>query len=418
MSRLLRFYLDRAPIDSLPNGLCEEMKEHYLIDDDDQTISFSGIVMTSTGVSVFLPRNSPIPPQNSLIGYRYASLLMKGLKRYTHDKALHKINSEGDGVLGGSRFSVIFDLLEDYTTYGLYAQRFRESVMNTGKPDWRRTVASQVAFVGDSGPIYLDVYGSRLRSVSNCEVARIHAFVVRELDQAYSWVITGSDVSIADAVADIPLPIESKESMIRVLEKELSVIYSEREIRLIGLLIDYIRNTHGKKTSKEIIGLRYFHGMWEKMLNSTLKWVFPVNSLLAIPAYRFADGSLRPAASKAQQTDTVMKSLDGNRFVVVDAKYYGAKGFKSAPGWGDIVKQFFYAKALGSYSKGADVDNAFVFPGSGPLRSIHMQERKSLQVLDLDYPSIRCTYIEPMELLECYVSGRKLEKLSAELMDI
>ena len=418
MTSHLHFYTDRALVDSLPSDLSDEMKSHYLIRRDDQRVSFSGMIMTGDGISIFLPRNSPIPQANSVTGYRYASLLMKGLKRYTRDKALNKIDSDGDGSIGGAKLAVIVDLLEDYCTYGIYTRRLREKVTNMGKPDWRKTVASQAALIGSSGPIYLNVCGSRYRSFSNCEVAKIHAFVVRELDETYSWIITGSDISISDAAAIIPPPVQDNNLMIRALENELSLVYSDREIRLINLLIDYIRNTRGHNSSSEVIGLSHFHTMWERMINSTLDWVVTINDQLSIPTYRFEDETLYPASMKRQRTDTVMHNKSTNQYVVIDAKYYGAQGLNSAPGWSDIVKQFYYAKAIKILAKGAEVDNAFIFPGSGPLKSVHMQSIKSKKIQDDEYPPIKCFYVPPMELLEYYVSGRIYKDFSNRLMSI
>ncbi|WP_276669284.1 LlaJI family restriction endonuclease [Thalassolituus oleivorans] len=283
---------------------------------------------------------------------------------------------------------------------------------------YRQTIASQAALIGASGPIYLNVCGSRYRSFSNCEVAKIHAFVVRELDETYSWIITGSDISISDAAAIIPPPVQDNNLMIRALENELSLVYSDREIRLINLLIDYIRNTRGHNSSSEVIGLSHFHTMWERMVHSTLKSVVHVNNQLSIPTYRFKDETLHPAPTKGQRTDTVIHNESTNRYVVIDAKYYGAKDLSSAPGWSDIVKQFFYAKALKIFTEGAEVDNVFVFPGDGPLKSVHMQNRQSMETQDDKYPPIKCFYIQPMDLLEYYVSGRIYKDFSNRLMSI
>jgi len=128
---------------------------------------------------------------------------------------------------------------------------------------------------------------------------------------------------------------------------------------------------------------------------------------------------MKPATSKAQRTDTVLKAPQYNSFVVIDAKYYGASDVQSAPGWGDIVKLFFYAKALKVYAQNAEVGNAFVFPESGPFHSVHMIERgEKGAILDEDYPPIRCFYLDPMELIECYTTGQKLIELSRSLMSL
>lgn len=414
MSRLPDFYLDRQSVASLPDELVEELRGYGLIKADENVVSFSGVLFGCSGVSVFFPRNTDTGTIESSEKLRYSSLLMKGIRRYLEDTS--NDNLGGDGAFGGLALQLIMSLLEDYCAYGLYSQRLRETVKNTGKPDWKKTIASEAAFSGAGRPVYLDIWGARRRYVSDCPVARIHADVIRELDQSFSWVITGSSESLGTGLEAIPPFYTDVDTKISLLKRELNKVYSERDIRLINLLIKYINHSNDKQLG-QLMGLRHFHHMWEKMLDSSLKWVFPVNKLLAVPAYRYTDGSLIPAASKAQRTDTVLKSPDEKKFVVVDAKYYGAQAIGSAPGWGDIVKQFFYAKALRVYSGDAVIGNAFVFPGDGPLKTVHMVDRGDRAVqLDSDYPPINCFYVNPIELIEHYVSSRKLAKLSDDLM--
>lgn len=416
MSSPINFYYDRQEVSSLPSELSQELKRHYLIRPDDRSVTFTGMVIRESGINIFLPRNTSVDVSRRDISFRYASLLMKSLKVYLKSRKRKELDNGSEGCIGGTRFNIITSLLEDYCTYGLYSQRYREKVINSGKPDWRRTISSSTTYLGSSGPVYLNIYGIRQRYISNCKVARIHADVIRDLDQSYSWIITGSSIPIAKDIENIPSFVAEKNIKINILENELRFVYAERQIRLISFLIQYLKNTHSR-SSTDLIGLRHFHYMWESMLDSSLKWVFPVNKLLAIPAYRFKDGLLVSAASKGQRTDTVLKSPDNRRFVVIDAKYYGAKDVINSPGWGDIVKQFFYAKALKIYAEGAEVDNAFIFPGDGPIRTVHMQDRDSEELLlDQDYPPIKCFYIEPMFLIEHYVSGKKLKILSNQLM--
>ncbi|MGF1885753.1 LlaJI family restriction endonuclease [Photobacterium profundum] len=372
--------------------------------------------MAEDGAHVFLPRNAELPEKGSRTGYRVASSLMKAIRRYSEDRSSkqHALD-EGDGSIGSRRLGLISDLLEDYCNNGLYSRRLSERVMNTGKPDWRRTISRQVPFPGKGGPVYLDVHGTRRRYVSDCEIARIHAAVIRELDSAYGWMVTGSETSIALDILNVPRPKGKVAAQLRAIDSELVSVFSERDIRLLKLLGEYLRCEHGREASSAVIGMRHFHGMWEHMLDKSLLWNFPVNKLLSVPAYRFDDGSIKVAASKGQRTDTVLRLPDSNSFAVVDAKYYGAQGLGSAPGWPDLVKQFFYAKALQVYCPEALVSNAFVFPGKGPLKSAHMLNRSTKQTEDTSYPPIKCLYLDPTDLVEHYISGKKLHIFSKEL---
>lgn len=416
MAEVPAFYTDRQQVSSLPLDVTHEFKKHRVLKKDEHVVQFTGFVLGKDRLHVFLPRNTTPESQTDKQRLRYASILMRGIRRYLNERPIIETDDGGDGDIGAFQLLLVTDLLEDFCTNGIYSKRYREHVKNTGKFNWKRTISSQTAFVGETGPVYLDLDGSRHRYISDCAVARIHAQIIRSLDQSYSWIITGTDAEISGELSHIPDSLMEVDAQILALESELLSVYAERDIRLIHLMIRYLKNARGDESDR-LIGMRHFHHMWEKMLDSSLKWVFPVNQLLSIPAYRFNDGALKQAASKAQRTDTVLKDPRSNKFVVIDAKYYGASDVQSAPGWGDIVKQFFYAKALNVYAQNAEVGNAFVFPGSGPLHSVHMIERgKTGGVLDEDYPPIRCFYVDPMELIECYVNGSKLDRFSTSLL--
>lgn len=416
MSKAPVFYTDRQQISSLPFDIRNELEKHQVLKQGEHVVQFTGFVLGKDKLHVFLPRNTVLRTQTDRQKFRNASLLMRGIRRYLNERSSIETDDGGDGEVGAFQLNLVTDLLEDFCTNGIYSKRFREQVKNAGKFNWKRTISSQTAFIGESGPVYLDIDGTRHRYISDCVVARIHAQIIRNLDQSYGWIITGTDAKISGELTYIPDSFMEVEAQISALEKELFNVYAERDIRLIHLMIRYLKSTRGVE-SGSLIGLRNFHHMWEKMLDSSLKWVFPVNQLLAIPAYRFIDGTLKKAAAKAQRTDTVLKDPHSNNFVVIDAKYYGANDVQSAPGWGDIVKQFFYAKALKIYAQTAEVGNAFVFPGNGPLHSIHMTERgPEGATIDEDYPPIKCFYLDPMELIKCYANGSKLESYSASLL--
>lgn len=110
-----------------------------------------------------------------------------------------------------------------------------------------------------------------------------------------------------------------------------------------------------------------------------------------------------------------------NRFAVVDAKYYEASSPAYAPGWSDLVKQFFYHDAISILEgKHASVSNHFIFPGRGKqLKAAHVAEREkkieSRQDCLQEYSTIYCHYQDPIELIEAYVNGEKLRKLTEDI---
>ena len=415
-----RLFVDRSDTSSLPSELLQFMKIQGLITSVDLKVCFCGLILYSEGIAVFMPRNTDISEIKQPL--KAASTLVFALNRYFQERGTEIYSSElGEGSHKGKQLELILSLLEDYSLNGLYSQRITEQTINSGKADWRKTISHSNPFPSKTGPLHLNIYGTRRRNLSDGEVSRIHADVIRELDPFLGWAVTGGGSLLDQGLLRIPGPSGDKEYQIARLERALSSVYSDREIFLVKSLLRYLREQRGDDLSKQVVGLRHFHGMWESMLDKCLKWTLSVNQYLAAPVYKI-NGTYRSAARKGQRTDTVMKHPEKELLTVVDAKYYGASGLSSAPGWPDLVKQFFYAKALMQLYETAVVGNAFVFPGKqGVIESVHMAERRKRELteemlLDDQYPPIMCLYQDPLELLEYYVTGRKLSVLSKALI--
>ncbi|WP_200856300.1 LlaJI family restriction endonuclease, partial [Klebsiella pneumoniae] len=131
-----------------------------------------------------------------------------------------------------------------------------------------------------------------------------------------------------------------------------------------------------------------------------------INSLLPIPQYQFS-GPIELteiSAQKGMRLDIFIK--DENRCWVIDSKYYTATGATDAPGWSDLVKQFFYIKAIKLiYPELKEIKNIFIFPGVTNLISkIQMtyrdesKEVEKLVKLTEDFVPIECLYLDPNDV--------------------
>ena len=101
---------------------------------------------------------------------------------------------------------------------------------------------------------------------------------------------------------------------------------------------------------------------------------------------------------------------------VIDSKYYTATGAHNAPGWSDLVKQFFYVKAVKLiYPKIESIKNIFIFPGvNNSLSNIEMVYREEskdetkLAKLAEDFIPIECLYLDPNDVMESYLKSKKI----------
>ena len=409
------FFTDK----SIPSTVIDELRAHGLIAPDMKKIHFCGVVSYCDGLAVFLPRNHSASIEDGGIACHF--LLQALLKYYQSKDSGFYAQENGEAVIGGRSFSLATSLLDDYRANGLYVRRVKERTTNSGKVNWSRTISRSTSYPTAEGPIYLDLLTSRFRYISNCETVKIHAQVMKELFNDYGMVWLGLSVYFDERLEKLPEASGSVDTKIAYLRRELQLSYSERDMFLIKGLIQYLLTKKGADANNVLIGVRKFHNLWESMLDECLVGKYRVNSKLPVPIYRTTDDKFVPVAQKGQRTDTVLKHDEESRFAVVDAKYYEANSPNTAPGWPDLVKQFYYQKEVCRLeNEKAVVSNHFIFPGcSGKLKAVYVAERgvtvKSEKDCLEEYSTIHCHYQAPIELLEAYVKGEKLTQLTNEI---
>lgn len=395
------------------------LSDSGLIAPDMVKLSFCGVISYGKKLAIFLPRNTPKEKQNI-----YSSaLLFKAIYRYylTRDSGI-KSENIGDDVIGGSTLNLYSQLLQDYQDYGLYIRRTKEKTMNNGRVNWSRTIARSTLLPSDNGPVYMDLCTSRSRNDANNEITRIHASVIKQLVEKLGGLWLGAESYFDETLAHTPDTLMDTQSQIAYLEKELRLTYSERDIVLIKNLLRFLKETNDPNQNDMVIGTRFFHNLWESLLNECLPYTESINTKLPVPIYQTQEDQFVPVAKKNQRLDIFLKSPDDQYYAVIDAKYYDALSPNSAPGWSDLVKQFFYVNAVKDVvGSGAKVTNHFVFPGIEPkLKSAFVAHRtQTLTSLEdglPGYPPIYCHYLCPIVLLEKYVNGLSLEQLALNVL--
>jgi len=401
---------------SLPSAVLDELRNQGLIAPDMLRVHFCGIVSYADGLAVFLPRNHNASIED---GGTSGHVLLQALMKYYQDKDSGVYAQEnGDDVIGGRAFSLATSLLDDYRDNGLYVRRMKEQTLNSGKVNWSRSISHSTSYPSAKGSIYLDLITSRSRYIANCETAKIHAYVMKELFFDYGMLWLGMETYFDEPLELMPKPKGDIDMNIAYLQRELQLSYSERDIFLIKGLIKYLCTKKGITINNVLIGVRKFHNLWESMLDECLIGKYSVNRKLPVPVYQIVDDSYTTVAQKGQRTDTVLKHANGSRFAVIDAKYYEASSPTTAPGWPDLVKQFFYQDAVRILEgEDAHITNHFIFPGTKPaLKSVHIAKRgvaiESATDCLTDYQPIHCHYQDPIDLLKIYVKGLKLNKLT------
>jgi len=409
----------RAGVDSLPDWVQSEIEAKELTDSHGN-VSFCGLMANDSGLLIFLPRNSPVP--SSVNDQLAAAVLTTStVERYTSEKNRVRSGGISEEIEGGKLLTLAREILDDYRVNGLYVRIQRRRTINTGKIDWKNTINKQTPFLDRNGaPVYIRLEGKKNSYSVDSEVARIHKAVVCKLDKSFGWWITKKENGrvAPDISADKKL-LSEKRYCISILKRELTDCYAERDIRLINNLISYIESIpeNDAEESPVVVGAKNFHHIWEHMLDKILDKTVELNNKIPEPVYFKPDGlPLAGGARKKMRMDAVLEDSQSGKVVIVDAKYYGAFSSEDLPGWSDLVKQFFYAKAIKLIRPKASVTNVFIFPGmSGFVSVAKVKDALADVYYDTEFLPVHCHYINPISVMRDYVGRKKNRQLTDKL---
>lgn len=446
LSNGIEVFLDRCSVKSLPIQIQNFIIENQLVSSrENQFVSFCGIILLDGKKYVFFPRSSEIKLINH-DQYNYAKLLISTLHRYynqTKNTIFHPDDEfQHSDLMGLDQLEIRRKILTDYLDNGLFFSKLDTLKRNIGKIDWKVTLNRGSVFPDkNNSPIYLEYYSKNVNHHHD-EVTKIHVGILQQIFEDNLFF----DPKFKKTPYHIKHANASKLNIIsrvKILKSELKNQYNNRSIRLIKLLIDFLKNSHSSNNQITIIGVTKFHCAWEYMLAETLKNTIDLNYLLPKPMYIAKDTTKKPAIKGGMRTDICIADELTKSVTIIDAKYYQATSPENAPGWGDLVKQFFYEKALKTLPQYSSytIKNIMIFPGSehsfdkvrmarvlkpipklsdlnfNVLISFSSRDAISrkfctnsdyIQFQDEDFPPIDCKYISPLNLMELYNNQQKV----------
>ncbi|HAT2098272.1 TPA: LlaJI family restriction endonuclease [Legionella pneumophila] len=420
MNYRVNLFNDQVSLENISLRLRDLLISNNIISENDNVVSFCGVVFIQNETYLFFPRNMNINCLDEASIRYQASHLLHAIHMYSNQTKGQLIydGTREASVLGDSLLGIIFELISDYLINGLYSQKVILTKKNQGKIDWRKTINSSLSFFTENGPIFFDTWGKKTLSQVNSEITKIHAKLIRFILDKFGWLFSVSPNELFK-LFEIPEPIVDDSNYISILSLELNLVFADREIWLLNTLIKFLRIENLYSGQPTVIGIKNFHSMWEHMLSNVLEYRVHLNHLMPVPAYNIVNNKkLMPAVKKSLRTDIILKNPCNNIYCIIDAKYYSATTIDSSPGWNDLIKQFFYAKALETIiHQDSEIRNVFVFPGTEQyLLSAHLIDRLTNTNLEDIFPAINCIYLSPSEVIDYYVSGRKLKTISDELI--
>lgn len=417
MNPKINVYVDRSYKQSIPDGLNELIAKHVNILDQDRTrIAFCGFVINGDEINVFMPRGTDINSA-STSPYVKAKILFKCLTKYcrTNESFLQR---EGKSTVVGNPqiLPLITEIIEDYNQYGLYtSDNFYYRKGFQGKTNWKKTVGSVIPHIDGDEIIYPQLVNRFNNPYYSNEITKIHASAISMIIKKFGWLLSKNELNHfkADSIKRNNL------SDIRLINNELVNIYSDSKIHTLKILLRFLESdlSNGQRDSLSY-GFSDFQYVWEHMLRHALSPAHVFNDMPS-PAYLNKGGIEFRKEQKGQRIDLFLYDAITKKACVIDAKYYDASSTDRAPGWPDLVKQFFYAKSLTAGSLKNEVNtvaNYFIFPGE----SIETSPASAYVIdssgrLDHEFPPIQCLLINPELIINSYISNKPITDLREQL---
>ena len=414
-----KYFEDKQIVDlnKIPDFVIDKLKSLDGIDVVNQgmKITFCGVIIFDGCTYCFSPAKSSSKELKSV------GNLIKVIHFYKNsvDSSLlaHDEDEQGS-VIEEISLTDIFEIVDLYFNAGILRSK-AHSHSEKGRTNWPKTINREFpVFTGGDVPIYFDLHKYPISIYQDDLISSIHCEIILDILKKFHWLDDRFNFVSKDQLAEKILLNELDiDQKISLLNQRLHSTFVSLEIRTLQLLIRYLERIHEIGSNNVVIGIRKFHYVWEFLLknifhNADLK----INSLLPIPQYQFAGPTefTEISTQKGMRLDLFIKNE--NRCWVIDSKYYTATGANDAPGWSDLVKQFFYIKAIKLiYPEIKEVKNIFIFPGVTNLISkIQMtyrdgsKEVEKLEKLTEDFIPIECLYLDPNDVIEKYLKSEKV----------
>jgi hypothetical protein len=416
---LIHIHLDRSYKQAIPDNLKSEIALQVGdVDPDRAKIAFCGFLFKGKEAYVFMPRGSRIKG-SVLTNMDQARLLFQCLTKYCRSNESF-LQKEGKSIVVGHPqiLPLIVEILNDFKTNGIYTSESSFTRRGfQGKTDWKKTIESVNPHIEDEEIIYPHFVNRFKNSFFSNAVTKIHWSILQEIKSHFGWLLPELDGYIFGR----NIRVSNRSFDIGVLKSELIGVYNDSKIHTLKTLLRFLESEFNSGQTESVsYGFSDFQYVWEHMLRSVLSPTHAFSDM-PIPVYRERSGREMPKPQKGQRIDILLYEPSSKEVCVIDAKYYDGSAVEHAPGWPDLVKQFFYAKSLTAGNLKHEVNavrNYFIFPGIARDASPDMVSVvDSSGHLDSEFPPIRCLHVSPEQIISSYISNKPLVDLRRQLFN-
>lgn len=322
--------------------------------------NFCGFISAENKIFLILPKEQKIPKTQDQLAEK-ARILALTFMRYARENSLEENELSLLGLTGhneNNKIATALNLLEDYNKHGLLTRTSEtEKQSINGRIQWGRTVNREVPVLTQDGPVYFDIRSKKHSVNTHCLVVQLHRYAIQQSRYRYGWILTPRFESEKSVISSMPCSLPRA---IHVLKCELQSCFRTRELTVLKLLLAFFNDTETSADTMQVsaYGTKKFHHIWEVVCRSLFKHNHAQMKLLPAPMWVrvTAQGTI---VEKTKQLPDILYAHNNTQYVL-DAKYYSPS--RSLPGWGDLVKQFYYADTIHT-KETSPTRNAMIFPG-------------------------------------------------------
>lgn len=413
--------------------ILNKLMESNIVIRDNQSISFRfvGMIALTDCIVIVFPKYKEDPYERVKEKQdeyaKYIKNIFKVFEKYTSKKNKKNEGKKTDSSLLKkdcdeeeeylNLFSLYKSLIDDFIEYGLYEnERHIHTLCGDGEIDWNKTIGElDNHFNTLKNPIYLNYYTHDIEEEQENYIRSIQKKLLTDAASYFEeFRKFGLDGFQFDFHFDGDL-IGDEEYQIFKIDLELRESFSERKINLLKLMRSILKEkVHSIYEDINIYGTKSYHSVWENICQNVLGHDSTLIKNLTKPNWKSVNNE-EDNYSSSFIPDIVFE--ENNDLHIYDAKYYETefdekgKLKNSAPGIGDISKQFLYEESYRAYYKKAGIKknryyNAFLFPTEETQHSyigevsFEIFQGKKIELFKLSTEKMYENYLKDLKLRE------------------
>ena len=254
-------------------------------------------------------------------------------------------------------------LIKDFQENGIC--RFEEKLLKLnadGNVDWDFTVNNIDPIYNRNQPVYIDTVNNITIDDQNNLTIAIHKWSLGYVSRKYIDYLASDLVSLAFDYEDDLNEIGTIDQLINHLHRQLSLIYSDREIRLVKSLIFLLKKKAGNLDNDlSLYGTKKYENVWEAICKLVVRDNYKSGEYFPNPKWNILNNIYHSKGTLIPDI-TTENSLTGE-FYLFDAKYYSLKfinELSGEPSYKDVLKQFQYQQHIEKFK--GNISNAFLIP--------------------------------------------------------